>query len=1276
MWSERWAADAAVFGLGFFTLAAQALLFRRFFEVFEGHEIGVAAFFTSWLVWVAVGAWIGRLLPARCAPAFDLGALLYAPACVLQTWLLSRARSWAGVEPYELFPFVAMLPAAGLAAAPVSLLTGLLFTLACRAEAHTEGPPGGSVSRVYALEAAGGFAGGAGVTAALAAGLAEETVFLAVCAVLGLLLAARGAVRARPAPAVVLLLLCLGALGSGLDRRWTSAADRSAWRRLLPEASFEGRFTTPQAVYRHGRYGGATVVLARESVEETVPDDAHAADVVALHLAAAPQTRRALVIGPGAFAVARKFLDAPSIREVCWLHPDPAYPARLIACLPPDERPDPARFRTPPDDALRFLEATDDRFDLVVLHLPDATTLAMNRYFTREFYQAVQARLGPGGVAGVRLSGGENYLGGVAGRLGASVLATLGAVFPHVLLKPGDETWLLASADPVDELSPAQLRRRFERGEGSTKIAPPAAVTAQFPPGRAEKQLALYRSGIARDPAGLLLNTATRPRAPLHGLMLALARGGHPRVAEWFAVAAAPLGLSVLFALGLYAALRLLIRSRSRSASPGGTWEATAAVFGAGAGGMVASLFLMFRYQSQFGELFLHAGLVAALFMLGLFAGARAGTRFAGARATVPAAIAGNLLLAFALSRTDLPGGRPFLIALFAAAGFLAGIFVPVAVRRMREAGLDAGATAVRVEAADHLAGATGGLLAGAFVLPALGIAFAPGLLAAMTLVALPLAFQPRAAASRREDRPAGWLRRAGYVLAFCTLAFAFASVALRTEMARLRPDPLLPVARAMAPDRPWAAGEAGAVRHVKSEGEPVEYVFSTTGPGDEIIGFAGPITLAVRVDAKGAILDVRVLRSWETPSYFSRLNRWWRKLNGLPVSDPQALMRVDTVTGATYSSRTVLQVLARVGPLFARDVLRIEAGGAEAVPRARVERNALSLAVLLAVALAARFAPSRWRRRIWLAAVVAAAGVWLNLQYSLFNAQALFVWPWPPPSMTAAFALSLGLPLAVLLLGNVYCGHACPFGALQELLGDLASARMGLDPPPWAMRIGRAVKYVLLFAFLALCAVGPRIGWSDADPLTTVFADVREYRVPLFAALLLGVSLFYRRFWCRALCPAGALLALLNTVQPLRRLFPRVAPGKCDLGVERQGEADCLLCDRCRMPRTDGARRAEGPDRRARRAAAGAWKGAAYLALVFGAAAWLGAGAVRIARTAAAEAVAEGAPPATAAGGRRPAIQGDEQTARRVRQLQQQGRLSDHEASYYRRRRRGDRDE
>jgi hypothetical protein len=58
---------------------------------------------------------------------------------------------------------------------------------------------------------------------------------------------------------------------------------------------------------------------------------------------------------------------------------------------------------------------------------------------------------------------------------------------------------------------------------------------------------------------------------------------------------------------------------------------------------------------------------------------------------------------------------------------------------------------------------------------------------------------------------------------------------------------------------------------------------------------------------------------------------------------------------------------------------------------------------------------------------------------------------------------------------------------------------------------------------------------------------------------------LFYARFWCRYLCPAGAFLSLLNHVRLLRRCVPAKWFARCEFGLTPADHLDCLYCDRCR---------------------------------------------------------------------------------------------------------------
>ncbi|MFV1958059.1 MAG: hypothetical protein ACC662_01465, partial [Planctomycetota bacterium] len=184
---------ALIASLGFFSLVAQTLLFRDWLTALEGTELAIGSFFGTWLLWVAGGALAarayGRLRPGHAPTwrALALLTLLYLPAYALEHVLVLHARDLVGVRAYEVLPLQDLLGLSLLLGAPVSFLTGFLFTLACRAAAAAPSRAGRlPVARVYVLEAAGAFVGGAGVTLLLGAGTTPAACALGAGLVLAL----------------------------------------------------------------------------------------------------------------------------------------------------------------------------------------------------------------------------------------------------------------------------------------------------------------------------------------------------------------------------------------------------------------------------------------------------------------------------------------------------------------------------------------------------------------------------------------------------------------------------------------------------------------------------------------------------------------------------------------------------------------------------------------------------------------------------------------------------------------------------------------------------------------------------------------------------------------------------------------------------------------------------------------------------------------------------------------------------------------------------------
>ncbi len=171
----------------------------------------------------------------------------------------------------------------------------------------------------------------------------------------------------------------------------------------------------------------------------------------------------------------------------------------------------------------------------------------------------------------------------------------------------------------------------------------------------------------------------------------------------------------------------------------------------------------------------------------------------------------------------------------------------------------------------------------------------------------------------------------------------------------------------------------------------------------------------------------------------------------------------------------------------------------------------------------------------------------------------------------------------------GLFCGWLCPFGSLSELLYKVGGA-VGLKrfqfalPIKWHNRL-KWVKYAVFFGLLAVSmfSMGLAEKLAEVEPFKTTFLVGmfnRSWPYTLFAAGLLGLSIFMERPFCKYLCPLGASLAMPSTFRwfGLRRKqecdsCKACAVGCGSLAIDGKGRIDhreCMLCLDCMVLYTD----------------------------------------------------------------------------------------------------------
>jgi polyferredoxin len=169
----------------------------------------------------------------------------------------------------------------------------------------------------------------------------------------------------------------------------------------------------------------------------------------------------------------------------------------------------------------------------------------------------------------------------------------------------------------------------------------------------------------------------------------------------------------------------------------------------------------------------------------------------------------------------------------------------------------------------------------------------------------------------------------------------------------------------------------------------------------------------------------------------------------------------------------------------------------------------------------------------------------WLPIA-SLMNLKVLLLEGRVPAIHPAGVFLLIAFLAISLLLRKSFCSWLCPVGTVSEWLWRLGrqTFRRNFRLPRWADWPLRSLKYILLGLFLY--AVGsmsvPAIEAFLNGPYG-IIADVKMLNFFRFlsvtAAIVLGAlilaSVFVQNFWCRYLCPYGALLGLLARFSPAR---------------------------------------------------------------------------------------------------------------------------------------------
>lgn len=132
----------------------------------------------------------------------------------------------------------------------------------------------------------------------------------------------------------------------------------------------------------------------------------------------------------------------------------------------------------------------------------------------------------------------------------------------------------------------------------------------------------------------------------------------------------------------------------------------------------------------------------------------------------------------------------------------------------------------------------------------------------------------------------------------------------------------------------------------------------------------------------------------------------------------------------------------------------------------------------------------------------------------------------------TVQISLGILLVMAVFLLGKLFCAYLCPLGYVSELLAK--SRRFSkikeivVNDGSFLDKILRSVKYILLFVVFYISISSSELFCKQFDPyyaFATGFNGELNLWMSLLAIYLILIGCFFiKMFWCKYVCPLGAI--------------------------------------------------------------------------------------------------------------------------------------------------------
>ncbi|MBW2207523.1 MAG: hypothetical protein JRG79_11480 [Deltaproteobacteria bacterium] len=664
----------SIVGTGISSIAVQLVTIREFLSQFHGNEITIALVLFCWLLITGLGSLCARPVQKGSLTLFALLSLVTALFPFVQILLIRGLRDTIfihGAAPgfYQILGYIAGTTTF------YCLLVGFILPYTLKVLQSGDYPF--TSGQLYITDSIGDISGGVLFSFFLVYWLkpfkavAFSSALLILIALL-LLLKTRKRLLLLPAILAVVLFFAFA-----MNSRFEISTLQGQYGKIMR--------------YVESPYG--RIVITREGPQHTfwesgVPfysdaDTIRSEEKTHYPLSQLREVGRVLLISGGlGESLAETLKHHPGHIDYVELDPHLTDTAAELGFIKEDPR-----VTIMNTDGRRYIKETEQKYDAIIIDLPDPDTFQINRFFTSEFFALSKRILSPGGILSFGLEYSPNYISRVGQKKLSTIYNTVRDHFRNVKVIPGGKAYYLCRDGALSTDIPALLRTK--------------SVSTSYIEG-------FYPGNVTLERIGKIQEILDKKEF--------INRDFEPRVInivfeEWFLKHGTSPKAFFLVILALALIYLVFLRKEEY------------VLFTTGLSTMGVEMLIIFTFQVLYGYIYLRIGAVITVFLLGILPGAMA-ANYQKDRGMINL-VASEIILLFLLIlffvwvkffKGELHQGY------FLAYGFIFSFFCGYQFPAVTEVIGEERSPAAGCLAADLTGAALGTLLTGALLIPLFGI--------------------------------------------------------------------------------------------------------------------------------------------------------------------------------------------------------------------------------------------------------------------------------------------------------------------------------------------------------------------------------------------------------------------------------------------------------------------------------------------------------------------------------------------------------------------------